>query len=166
MKLCGRCAGGVFAASIKARWEDPGNRKKVDRMTRERLCNLRVMDGREMYLQAQLEQLPPIHPKRPEILAQLEADRKERDYVYRWIESIPDDRTANIIALRYVKNAKWEEIAGYIGGIGACACKKISQRYLEASERREDEAKTARMIDAVTDAFPVIGEMLGKDDAK
>ena len=135
-------------------------------MTRERLCNLRVMDGREMYLQAQLEQLPPIHPKRPEILAQLEADRKERDYVYRWIESIPDNRTANIIALRYVKNAKWEEIAGYIGGVGASACKKIAQRFIWASEQQEDEVKTAMTIDAVKDVFPAIEDALRKDGAK
>lgn len=124
------------------------------------------MDGREMFLQAQLEQLPVIHPKRAEILAQLEADRKERDAVYAWIESIPDDRTANIIALRYVKNAKWEEIAGYIGGVGDSACKKIAMRYIAVSEKQEDEAKTAAMIDAVTEAFPVIGQALCKEQGK
>ena len=122
-------------------------------MTRERLRNLRVIDGREMYLEAQLEPLPPVHPKRAEILAQLEADRKERGEVYAWIESIPYDRTANIICLRYVKNAKWEEIAGYIGGVGASACKKIAMRYIAASEKQENDAKTAATIDAVKEAF-------------
>lgn len=96
----------------------------------------------------------------------MEADRKERDYVYRWIESIPDDRTANIIALRYVKNAKWEEIAGYIGGVGASACKKIAQRFIWASERQEDEVKTQMTIDAVKGIISGEKPEPGKDDAK
>lgn len=96
-----------------------------------------------MFLQAQMEPLPPICPQRSEILSQLEADKIERDEVYRWIEAITDNRTANIIALRYVKNAKWDEIAGYIGGIGASACKKIALRYIAASEKQENDIKNA-----------------------
>lgn len=96
-----------------------------------------------MFLQAKAETYPPLSPAQKEILAQLEADRKERDAVYAWIEAIPNNRTANIIALRYVKNAKWDEIAGYIGGVGASACKKIALRYIAVSEKQEDDAKTA-----------------------
>lgn len=118
-------------------------------MTRERLKNLRVIDGREMFLRAEMEQYPPMSPKQQEILSRLDEDQKERDAVYSWIESIPDNRTANIFALRFVKNAKWDEIAGYIGGISASGCKQIALRFIKESEKQEDEAKTAAMIEAV-----------------
>ena len=110
---------------------------------RERLKNLRVMEAREMYLQAQLEQLPTIHPKRTVILAQIEADRKERDAVYKWIESIPNDKTANIFALRYVKNARWQEIADIIGG-SVTGVKKRVFRFLAATEKQERESESGK----------------------
>ena len=135
-------------------------------MTRERLKNLRVIEGRDTYLAAQLESLPPFALlKRKEIQDQLDADHAERDAVYAWIEAVPNARTANIIILRFVKNAKWEEIAGYIGGVGADACKKAAMKYIAASEKQEDEAKAAAMAEAMEDVLSEKSNESCKDSA-
>lgn len=116
----------------------------------QRLKNLRVIEGRDCWLEAQLERYPQESPKWQEISAQLEADRKERDAVYQWIEAIPRPRTANIIILHYVKNQRWYEVADLIG-ISASGCKMNAIRYIQAAEKRADELRTAVMLDLLTE---------------
>ncbi len=116
-------------------------------MTLERLKNLRVIDGRGCWLEVQRDRYPQGSPKWQEISAQLEADRKERDAVHLWIESIPRDRTANIIILRYVKNLRWDEIARLIGGISASGVKMDVMRYIRAAEKQEEEIRQAAFLD-------------------
>ena len=116
-------------------------------MTLERLKNLRVIDGRDCWLEVQRDRYPQGSPKWEEISAQLESDRKERDAVYQWIESIPRDRTANIVVLRFVKNLRWDEIARLIGGISASGVKMDVMRYIRAAEKVEEKIREAAFLD-------------------
>ncbi len=100
----------------------------------QQLERIRTIGVQEMYMQAQLETLPINAPKRFEILDELTKMQKERDEIYRWIDSIEDARMGNAIALRYVKQATWKEIVDLIPGFNDDSIRKAVQRFIWASE--------------------------------
>ena len=127
-------------------------------MMLERLKNLRVLDGRDCWLEAQLEHYPHGSVKWKELSEQLEGDRKEREMTHQWIEKIPVDRVANVVILRYIKHLRWHEIANLIGGLTASGCKMCVLRYIRAVENQE--------ANALPDEPKSRGESSGNDTAE
>lgn len=106
-------------------------------MTVDRLENLRVIDGLLTVYQMRLDALPDIPPykiQREVIKVAMASQIKERDAVYDWIEAIPKTTIANAIILRYVKQATWQEIGEYTGGISGNTIKKMCLRYIWTSD--------------------------------